>query len=249
MTLPDDTREFKPGYTYRDGDETTLYWIRGKQIMCGGYALSGAHVPSFRFYLGRFGKDHKHGYSGKTRLKGSHGPTFRALNFCYATDGQFVWTMGGKIKDADAESFTVCDDGSHYFTGGGRVPHGYGKDKSRVFYYDYDGKPNWVRKATPDSFQSLNDGHFGKDESSVFCGAATIAKARVEHWEKICGYYSRDDRRVFYFNRTIVEADYDTFEVVCAGQDYPQLAKDKNQFYWNDDIVDEAKFEELRAGR
>src|SRR6185436_9690370 len=113
----------------------------------------------------------------------------------YATDGQFVWTMGGRIKEADAQSFVVCDDGVHDLGHGTRVPHGFGKDKDRVFYYDFDGKPNWVRKATPKSFVSLNDGYFGKDEQFVFCGAVTLPKANVEHWSKIAGHYSRDDTR------------------------------------------------------
>ena len=155
--------------------------------------------------------------------------------------------MGGKVKDADAESFVVCDDGVHYLTGGGRAPYGFGKDKNRVYYYDFNGKPNWVRKASAGSFHSLNDGHFGKDDHFVFCGAATIPKARIEHWQKIGGYYSNDDRRVFYFNREIRDADHDSFEVVLSGRDYVQLAKDKNRFYRNDSIVDAAKFEEILA--
>ena len=247
MTLSDDTREFTPGHVFRESDETTQYWSRGNKILYRHYPLHGAHVPSFRFYLGSFAKDHKNCYCTSSRFNGGNGATFRALNFCYATDGQFVWTMGGKIKDADAESFVVCDDGVHYLTGGGRVPYGFGKDKVRVYYYDYDGKPNWVRKATAESFHSLNDGHFGKDDIFVFCGAATIPKARVEQWQKMGGYYSKDDRRIFYYNREIRVADHNTFEVVPSGRDHLQLAKDKSNFYWNDDVVDVAKFNEMLA--
>ena len=247
MTLPDDTREYTPGHQFREGDETTQYWIRGKQILYRHYPLSNVHMPSFRFYLGSFAKDYKNCYCTSSRFNGGNGPTFRALNFCYATDGRFVWTMGGKIKDADAESFVVCDDGVHFLTGGGRVPYGFGKDENRVYYYDYDGKPNWVRKATAKTFHSINDGYFAKDDNFVFCGAAALPKARVEQWEKVGGYYSRDDRRVFYFNREIAAVDYDTFEVVPSGRDYLQLAKDKINFYWNDNVVDAAKFEQMLA--
>ncbi|HEX20034.1 MAG TPA: hypothetical protein ENG78_04345 [Acidiferrobacteraceae bacterium] len=67
-------------------------------------------------------------------------------------------------------------------------------------YYDYDDKPNWVRKASPDSFTSLNDGHFGNDDNIVFCGAATIPKANIKHGHKIGGFYSKDDQRMFYYN-------------------------------------------------
>lgn len=118
---------------------------------------------------------------------------------------------------------------------------------TRVYYYDYDGKPNWVRKATSESFVSLNDGHFGKDDNFVFCGAATIPKAKVEHWQKLDGYYSRDDQRLFYYNRHIRAADYDSFEVVPTGIDYLQLAKDKNNFYWNDRIVTVDEFQKVLA--
>lgn len=245
MPLPDDTREFTPGHQFRDGDETTQYWIRGKQILYRHSPLKNVHIPSFRFYLGGFAKDQKNCYCTSSRFNGGHGPTFHALNFCYATDGCLVWTMGGKIKNADAESFVVCDDGVHFLSGGGRAPYGFGKDTNRVYYYDYSGKPNWVRKATTESFQSLNDGHFAQDENFVFCGSAILPKARVGSWAKLGGYYSRDDRRVFYFNREISVADYDTFVFVPSGRSYVQLAKDKNNFYWNDSVVDAAKFTKM----
>lgn len=249
MPLPDDTREYTPGHRFREDDKTTQYWIRGKQILYRHYPLSNAHIPSFRFYLGSFAKDHKNCYCAGSRFKGGNGQTFRALNFCYATDGCFVWTMGGKINDADAESFVVCDDGVHFLTGGVRVPHGFGKDKNRVYYYDYVGKTKWVRKASPETFHSLNDGYFARDDNFVFCGDAVLRDARVEHWLKIGGYFSRDDRRVFYFDREIATADYDTFEVVPSGRDHVQLAKDKNNFYRNADVIDAAKFDEMLADK
>src|SRR5262249_990817 len=158
-------------------------------------------------------KDRKQCYCTSSRLTGCHAGSFRALNFAYATDGQSVWTMGGRIAEADAQSFVVCDDGVHHLPSGDRVPYGYGKDKARVYYYEFEGKANWVRKASSGSFVSLNDGHFGKDEHFVFCGAATLPRAKVEQWRKIGGFYSKDDARVYYFNRQIKQADYDSFEV------------------------------------
>jgi hypothetical protein len=241
MAIPDHTREFPPARSFREADRTTLYWIRGDTVLYRHYPLKGADVDSFSFYLGSFGKDHKHCYCTSIRLAGGNGATFRALNYTYATDGTSVWTMGGKIKDADAESFVVCDDGVHYLGSGSQVPYGFGKDKNRVYYYDFDGKPNWVRKASAASFVSLNDGHYGKDDGFVFCGAASLPKARVEHWRKIGGYYSKDDARVYYFNRLIRDADYDTFEVVDTGG-FLQMAKDKNRFYDTDRVVSEAEF-------
>ncbi len=220
MAILDDTREYAPGHVFRKDDETTLYWIRDRdgKVLYRYYPIRGVDIESFRFFLGSFAKDRKNCYCASSKLAGGNGATFRALNFTYATDGQFVWTIGGKIKEADAESFVVCDDGVHYLGVGSRVPsrvpYGFGKDKARVYYYDFNGKPNWVRKADPASFVSLNDAHFGRDDNFVFCGAATIPKAKVQHWRKIGGYYSKDDVRVFYFNREIKDADYESFEVV-----------------------------------
>jgi hypothetical protein len=151
--------------------------------------------------------------------------------------------MGGRIAEADAESFEVCDDGVHLLPPVTRVPYGYGKDKARVHYYDFDGKANWVRKASPGSFVSLNDGHFGKDDHLVFCGAVTLPRANVARWRKIGGFYSKDDARVYYLNRHIKQADYGSFEVVPS--DRLQLAKDKHYYYSNDQVVDQAYVEAL----
>ena len=243
MPIPDDTREFIPGRAFREYDPTTLYWIRGDEVLYRSYPVRGADIESFRFYSGGFAKDRKNCYCTNSRLTGANAASFHALNFAYATDGQSVWTMGGRVAEADAESFVVCDDGVHLLPPVTRVPYGYGKDKARVYYYDFDGKPNWVRKASPGSFVSLNDGHFGKDEHFVFCGAVTLPRAKVERWRKIGGFYSQDDACVYYFNRHIKQADYDSFEVVPS--DLLQLAKDKHCYYSNDRVVDQTQFEKL----
>lgn len=215
--------------------------------MYRNYPVPRAYAESLRFFRGSFGKDRKNCYCMNHKLAGGNGSTFRALNYTYATDGVFVWTMGGKVKEANAESFIVCDDGVHHLSGGVRVPYGFGKDKDRVFYYDFDGKPNWVRKASPATFVSLNDGHFGKDAHYVFCGIATLPKANVPQWRKIGGYYSKDDQRIYYFNRELREADYGSFEVVAMLYNWIQLAQDKTHFYNNDRIIEAAEFEQIIA--
>src|SRR5262245_33087791 len=126
MPIPDDTRELIPGHVFRDGDETTLYWIRAGRVMFRHHPVPGAHVESFRFFRGCFGKDRENCYCTGRRLTGGNGSAFRALNYTYATDGVWVWTMGGKVKDADAETFAVCDDGVNYLPGGLRAPYGFG---------------------------------------------------------------------------------------------------------------------------
>jgi hypothetical protein len=248
MPLPDDIREFTPGTKYSRVIEQAQYWIRDGIVRYKDVRMRGAHLPTFRFYLGGFAKDHKHCYANGRRLQGGNGATFRALNFCYATDGQLVWTIAGKVKDADAQSFVACDDGYiRLAINQLRVPYGFGKDENRVYYYDFDGKPVWVRKADAGTFVSLKDGYFGRDESFVFFGAATLPGAKAAHWQKLGGHYSRDDRRVYYTNRRIMDADYDTFERVPANADYLQLAKDKNHLYWNDRIVTAEEFESMVA--
>jgi hypothetical protein len=243
MPIPDDIREFSPRRVFREYDSTTLYWIRGNKVLYRHYPIRGADIESFRFYSGGFAKDRKNCYCTNSRLTGGNAASFRALNFAYATDGQSVWTMGGRIAEVDAESFMVCDDGVYFLPPVTRVPYGYAKDKARVYYYDFDGKPNWVRKALPGSFVSLNDGHFGKDEHFVFCGAVTLPMAKVERWAKIGGFYSKDDARVYYCNSQIKQADCNSFEFVPSCR--WQLAKDKHRHYCNDRIVDSAEVEAL----
>ena len=240
--MNDDTREFTLGNVFRENDPSTLYRIRDGKVLFRHYPLRGADIETFRFYAGGFAKDRKHCYCYNSRLAGANPATFRALNFTYATDGQSVWTMGGQIKEAHAPSFVVCDDGDYDLGHGRRVPYGFGKDKDRVFYFNFDGKANWVRKASPASFVSLNDGHFGRDDQFIFFDTAILPKANVAHWQKLGGFYSRDDARIYYGNRIIRDADHATFEVVPTGRDWLQMAKDKNRYYRNDGVMSAAEF-------
>src|SRR5262245_55205360 len=101
MPIPNDARELTPGYVFREGDPSTLYWIRDGQVIYRRYPVKGAHADSFRWYAGSFGKDRRNCFCTFHKLAGGNGATFRALNYTYATDGKCVWTMGGKIQDAD----------------------------------------------------------------------------------------------------------------------------------------------------
>ena len=245
--MNDDTREFTLGNVFRENDPSTLYRLRDGKVLFRYYPIRGVDIETFRFYAGGFAKDCKHCYCYNSRLTGANPATFRALNFTYATDGQSVWTMGGRIKEADAASFVVCDDGAYDLGGGTRVPYGFGKDKERVFYFNFDGKANWVRKASPAFFISLNDGHYGKDDRFVFFQTAVLPKADVGHWQKLGGFYSRDNARVYYGNGVMRDADHASFEVVPMGRNWLQLAKDKNHFYHNNRVIDAAEFADTLA--
>lgn len=52
------------------------------------------------------------------------------------------------------------------------VPYGYSKDKHAVYYYNFGGKANIVKRAISTSVVSLNDGYFGYDENAVCCGSS-----------------------------------------------------------------------------
>jgi hypothetical protein len=235
--MPDYTKEHRP----EKGKGTTRYWLDNDRVM-HSYGIEGpvhgAHAPTFRFYLNDYAKDQRHCYFVGSRLMGADPVTFRVLNYTYALDKHHVYAMGKKAKDADPYTFVVCDDGIRYIETHTYCT-GYGKDQNRVFYVE-QVTPSWVRKAKPESFVSLNDGHFGKDDSFVFSGRFVLQGARVGQWKKIGSYYSRDDNRVFYFNRPIIAADPLSFEV--APTKFSPVARDKKNYYCCHDIVDKSEF-------
>lgn len=245
MAITDDTAELTPGPVFRDGDETTLYWLKGGAVMYRHFPVRGADAESFRFYRGNFGKDRAHCYCTARKLPGGDPVAFRALNRSYFTDGRRVWTLGGPVEGADAAAFEVCDDGVYLFDPTTRMPHGFGKDRERVFYTEFDRKPVWVKKADPSSFVSLNDGFYGTDADHVFCKAVPLPKANVARWRRVGGYYSADDRRVYYIHREIRGADVGSFAVVPTRHGVLQLARDAHRFYTNDEVIGAADFQEL----
>ncbi|RZJ54853.1 MAG: hypothetical protein EOO44_03525 [Flavobacterium sp.] len=62
--------------------------------------------------------------------------------------------------------------------------------------------------------------------------------------------YSRDGNNIYYFNRIIKEADAATFEIVVSPSVFEtptQFAKDKNHYYFNDEICSKENFEKWIA--
>lgn len=250
MPLAEDFVEYTPRETFfNSGNTSTLYVLRGTnvQYLGGGSPLRGVNLTTFRFYRSRFAKDCNGVYCAGSKLRDGNGATFRMLNHAFGTDGTHVWTMGGKIDGVDVDSFVVCDDGAKELFGGkGKVvPYGYAKDAAKVYYYDFDGKPMWVRRAIPESFESMNDGYFGRDEKFVFCSGYVLNKAKVNSWEQLPKSYSRDAERIFYFGREIEGADRDSFTVVPT--QFKPLAYDTNRFYSMELVISQAEFEKLRA--
>jgi len=237
VPLPDDIREFVPGKVFRDGDEKSYYWIRNGKVAFRHRSIRGADTASFRFYPGGFAKDLKYCYSNGRLLKGGNGASFRTLNYTYATDGRFVWTTTGPIKDVDVASFVVCDDGGFYYVRNHRSANGYGKDRFRVYYADAGGKGAWVRKASPESFVSLNDGLFGKDDQHVFHGVGSLPKANPKSWRRLGSFFSKDDERVYYGRTIVNQANCGSFEVLVTDLGVP-YARDKNRYYRCTQVVD-----------
>lgn len=244
-------------------DQSTNYWTDDRKVYFRIYEMKGVDIESFEQFSGCWAKDKNHCYLTSTRLQNADPKTFEILNFTYAKDKSNVWTMGGRIPEADSETFEVCDNGKRslgpqfkWSTNKQKiwyellVPYGFGKDKNNVYYYDYQGKTNIVKKAIPISFQSLGDDYFGYDEKSVFCGRAIIPKANPATWKKLHEdyYYSKDQNRIYYFNRLIKDADAETFEViivpVATGKVY-QYAKDKNFGYSNDRAISHEELEKV----
>lgn len=238
----DFTKELNPTSVFEILNSETFYWIKDGKIYFRNEPVKGADIESFRFYAGSFAKDKKHCYRVGRRLKNADPQTFQALNYTFFKDEKQVWVLGGKIKDADSKTFAVCDDGC-FKSGSICLPPGFGKDKEQVFYYDFDGIANWVKKANPETFTSLQDGYFGKYDKFVFFGRAVIPSANLRSWRKIGGHFSKDDSKIFYMNRPIKTVDHATFEVVNVK--IAHLAKDKNNYYWNDNIISRDRFLEL----
>lgn len=241
-------------------DRIYEYWTDGQKVYFNFSEIKGVDIESFQQYPGSWAKDKKNCYSSDRKLQGANIESFKVLNFTYAKDDRNVWTLAGSLKDVDAKTFEVCDNGK-FSLGKDRdkktgiwyelfVPHGFGKDKNNVYYYDFQGKPSVVKNALVKTFVSLDDGRFGYDEKNVFCGKQKLPKVDAKTWQKINDSYnySKDKKSIYYLGRIIKDADYETFQVIekKVERGLPkQLARDKNNYYWNDSITPREKIEEL----
>lgn len=107
-----------------------------------------------------------------------------------------------------------------------------------------------IKGAEVSSFRSLGDTYFARDEKRIYAYGKQLSKADLTAWELLSHWYSRDARRVYYLNREIKGADRDSF-TVCTPVDAAlladHLARDKDHFYQNDEIMEETQWlEQLR---
>jgi DKNYY family len=206
------------------------YWLAGSKVFFGGgYPIRHARIETFVFYAGGFAKDERACYIQDKRLIGADPSAFRALNYAFATDGSHVWCIAGKVKDADAASFTVCDDGRYVLDPTCVVPHSYARDSVNVYFYNFDGIAHIVRGADATSFRSLGDGIFGVDETSVFAEAYRLKGVKSSSWRKLGGKYSTDGKYIYFLHYRMEVGDLATFSVVPSRWDeHTNWAMDAN---------------------
>ena len=102
-----------------------------------------------------------------------------------------------------------------------------------------------IKGAEVSSFHSLSDTYFARDDKRIYAYGKQLLKVDLLSWELLSHWYSCDARRVYYLNREIKGADRDSF-TVCTPLDAPlfadHLARDKDHFYQNDEVVEEAQW-------
>ena len=99
-----------------------------------------------------------------------------------------------------------------------------------------------IKGAEVSSFHSLGDTYFARDDKRIYAYGKQLPKVDLTSWELLSHWYSCDARRVYYLNREIKGADWDSF-AVCTPPEAPpladHLARDKEHFYQNDEMIEE----------
>ena len=190
-----------------------------------------------------WGKSSATCFLGGIRLRGADPASFRVLNYAYAMDKTAVYTTSGRILDADLATFQVLDNGQN----DSGAPQGYAKDSRQVYFHNGDGKVKIIKGAEVSSFRSLGDTYFARDEKRIYAYGKQLSKAELTSWELLGHWYSRDAKRVYYLNREIKGADRGSFTVCTPIDAAPlaeHLARDKEHFYQNDEMIDETLWRE-----
>ena len=151
------------------------------------------------------------------------------LNYAYAMDKTAVYTTSGRIPDVELAAFQILDNGQN----DSGAPQGYAKDGRQVYFHNGDGKVKIIKGAEVSSFRSLGDTYFARDEKRIYVYGKQLSKAELTSWELLGHWYSRDAKRVY--------------TPVDAAPLVDHLARDKDHFYQNDEIMEETLWlEQLR---
>ena len=190
-----------------------------------------------------WGKSSTACFLGGIRLRGADPASFRVLNYAYAMDKTAVYTTSGRIPDVELATFQVLDNGQN----DSGAPQGYAKDSRQVYFHNGDGRVKIIKGAEVSSFLSLGDTYFARDEKRIYAYGKQLPKADLPSWELLGYWYSRDAKRVYYLNREIKGADRDSFTVCTSLDASPladHLARDKEHYYQNDEMIEEPLWRE-----
>ncbi len=177
-------------------------------------------------------------FLGRIRLRGADPASFQALNYAYAMDKVAVYTTSGRVPTADLATFQVLDDGQN----DSGAPQGYAKDSRQVYFHNGDGKVKIIKGAEVSTFRSLGDTFSARDKKRIYAYGKQLPKVDLTSWELLGHWYSRDAKRVYYLNREIKGANRASFTVCTPLDAAPladHLARDKDHFYQNDEMIEE----------
>lgn len=225
-------------------NENPPYYIKRGKVFFFSFEIKSADIDSFLYYNNGFAKDKNKCYCSSKLLKGGNPKSFKIYNYAYVGDDKHIWSYGGEIKEADVETFTVCDKG---FVSGNMgaektyYPTGYAKDKNNVYFYDFFGKNKILINADSGSFISFSI-YNGRDKNNVFIGKSLVKGANPDTWTAISSPFYRDKKNVYCNTKKIIGADINTFEVLMPNDDFQKLAKDKNNFYCYEKKISEEEF-------
>ena len=199
--------------------------------------LKGAAPKDF-FCWHYWGKTSTACFLGGIRLRGAAPASFRVLNYAYAMDKTAVYTTNGRVPDANPTAFQVLDNGQSE----SGAPQGYAKDSRQVYFHNGDGRVKIIKGAEVSTFHSLGDTFFARDDKRIYAYGKQLPKVDLTSWELLGHWYSRDTKRVYYLNRELKDADRASFTVCTPLDAAPlsdHLARDKDHFYQNDEMIEE----------
>lgn len=154
--------------------------------------------------------------------------TFRVLNEIFATDGEHIYYINGKVTGVDVATFEVLDAGFYSAPDAWDkrpVYHGYARDKDNVYFQDMMfGKPRPIKGADPKTFVRL-EWDYAADAKSVYCEGRRLHSCDPKTLKVLSNLFAKDQRRCYYLNRVIAGADPETFEL------YPPLTENDVRFF------------------
>lgn len=206
-------------------------------------------------------KDDNYVYYGTDTVVGADPNTFEIINEEFAKDKIHVYSKGRVLEDSDSNTFVIdpiphdksnvyllltCENNQWaqcYRKVNGAdsatfkiIGHGFGKDKSNVFYHT-----EIVPEADTTTF-TIHDGGkygytYGYDKNYIFVAGydrAGVIKEKCNNFDQIGGYYLKCDDKIYYVDKLLTGADSNTFTPVGVTANY---AKDSKIVYFDGEVV------------